>query len=35
VRTRGPENRVIVDLHTLVAPDTSIERGHEIAQAMD
>lgn len=35
VRTRGSENRVFVDMHILVAPDTSIERGHEIAHAVE
>lgn len=35
VRTRGSENRVFVDLHILVAPDTSTQRGHEIAHAVE
>jgi cation diffusion facilitator family transporter len=35
VRTRGSENRVFVDLHVLVAPDTPVERGHEIAHAVE
>ncbi len=35
VRTRGPENQVSVDLHVLVAPGTTVERGHEIAHAVE
>ncbi len=35
VRTRGSENQVSVDLHLLVAPDTTVERGHEIAHAVE
>jgi cation diffusion facilitator family transporter len=35
VRTRGSESRVFVDLHILVAPATSIERGHEFAHAVE
>jgi cation diffusion facilitator family transporter len=35
VRTRGSENEVSVDLHLLVAPDATIERGHEIAEAVE
>lgn len=35
VRTRGPESRVYVDLHVQVAPDTTIERGHEIAHEVE
>ena len=31
----GSENCVFVDLHIVVAPDTSIERGHEIAHAVE
>jgi cation diffusion facilitator family transporter len=35
VRTRGPENQVSVDLHVLVAPGTTVERGHAIAHAVE
>lgn len=35
VRTRGSDTRVFVDLHLLLAPDTSVERGHEIAHAVE
>jgi cation diffusion facilitator family transporter len=35
VRTRGPETRVSVDLHLLVAPDTTVERGHGIAHDVE
>jgi cation diffusion facilitator family transporter len=35
IRTRGSETRVFVDLHILVAPDTTVEGGHEIAHAVD
>jgi divalent metal cation (Fe/Co/Zn/Cd) transporter len=35
VRTRGSENQVSLDLHLLVAPDTTVERGHEIAHAVE
>jgi cation diffusion facilitator family transporter len=35
VRTRGSESQVYVDLHLVVAPDASIERGHEIAHAVE
>ena len=35
MRTRGSENEVSVDLHLLVAPDATIERGHEIAEAVE
>jgi cation diffusion facilitator family transporter len=35
VRTRGSESQVHVDLHLLVAPDASIEQGHEIAHAVE
>jgi cation diffusion facilitator family transporter len=35
VRTRGSENQVSVDLHLLVASDATIERGHEIAHAVE
>ena len=35
VRTRGSETRVFVDLHILLAPDTSIQRGHEIAHTVE
>jgi cation diffusion facilitator family transporter len=36
IRTRGLESQVYVDLHVLVAPETSVENGHAIAhQAED
>ena len=35
MRTRGSENQVSVDLHLLVAPDATVERGHEIAHAVE
>lgn len=35
IRTRGPETRVLVDLHLLVAPDTTVERGHGIAHEVE
>ncbi len=35
VRTRGPESHVYVDLHVQVAPGTTVERGHEIAHAVE
>jgi cation diffusion facilitator family transporter len=35
VRTRGSESEVSVDLHLLMAPDTTVERGHEIAEAVE
>jgi cation diffusion facilitator family transporter len=35
VRTRGSENQVSVDLHILVAPDATVERGHAIADAVE
>ena len=35
VRTRGSENAVSVDLHLLVAPDTTVERGHAIAHEVE
>jgi cation diffusion facilitator family transporter len=35
VRTRGSENQVSVDLHVLVAPGTTVERGHEVAHAVE
>lgn len=35
VRTRGSESLVFVDLHIEVDPSTSIERGHEIAHAVE
>ncbi len=35
VRTRGSENQVAVDLHLLVAADTTVERGHAIAHAVE
>jgi cation diffusion facilitator family transporter len=35
VRTRGSESRVFVDMHIEVAADTTIERGHEIAHAVE
>jgi cation diffusion facilitator family transporter len=35
VRTRGSESQVYVDLHLVVASDASIERGHEIAHAVE
>lgn len=35
VRTRGSERRVFVDLHIEVAADTTIERSHEIAHAVE
>jgi cation diffusion facilitator family transporter len=35
VRTRGAENQVSVDLHILVAPDATVEKGHAIADAVE
>ena len=35
VRTRGSESHVAADLHVLVAPDTTVQRGHEIAHAVE
>ena len=35
VRTRGSENRVSVDLHVWVPPDTTVQRGHAIAHAVE
>jgi cation diffusion facilitator family transporter len=35
VRTRGSENAVSVDLHLLVAPETTVERGHAIAHEVE
>jgi divalent metal cation (Fe/Co/Zn/Cd) transporter len=35
VRTRGSEDQVLVDLHLLIAPNATIERGHEIAHAVE
>jgi cation diffusion facilitator family transporter len=35
VRTRGPENRVSVDLHILVVSDATVGRGHAIADAVE
>ena len=35
VRTRGSESRVFVDMHVDVAPDTTLERSHEIAHAVE
>ena len=35
VRTRGPENRVSVDLHILVAFDATVDRGHAVADAVE
>jgi cation diffusion facilitator family transporter len=35
VRTRGSVNWVAADLHVLVAPDTTVERGHAIADAVE
>jgi cation diffusion facilitator family transporter len=35
IRTRGSVNEVAVDLHLLVAPSTSVERGHAIAHAVE
>jgi cation diffusion facilitator family transporter len=35
VRTRGPESQVMVDLHVLVDPDTTVAQGHEIAHEVE
>lgn len=35
VRTRGPESQVMVDLHVLVNPKTTVARGHEIAHEVE
>lgn len=35
VRTRGSESRVFVDMHIEVARDTTLERSHEIAHAVE
>ena len=35
VRTRGSESQVSVDLHLLIAPDATVERGHAIAHAVE
>lgn len=35
VRTRGSESRVFVDMHIEVAPDTTLERSHEITHAVE
>ena len=35
VRTRGSETQVAADLHILVAPDTTVERGHAIAHQVE
>ena len=35
VRTRGPESRVSVDLHILVAPETTVERGHAVTHEVE
>ena len=35
VRTRGPEQRVYVDLHVQVAPETTVQRGHAIAHEVE
>jgi len=35
VRTRGSENAVSIDLHLLTAADATVERGHEIAHAVE
>ena len=35
VRTRGSETRVFVDLHLLIAPDTWVERSHEIVHTVE
>lgn len=35
VRTRGPQSQVSVDLHVVVAPDDTVERGHEIAHEVE
>jgi cation diffusion facilitator family transporter len=35
VRTRGSENAVSVDLHLLVAPDSTVELGHTIAEQVE
>jgi len=35
VRTRGSESRVFVDLHVVAAPDTTLERSHELAHEVE
>jgi len=35
VRTRGPEQRVYVDLHVQVTPQTTVDRGHAIAHEVE
>jgi cation diffusion facilitator family transporter len=35
VRTRGPESQVMVDLHVLVDPETTVAHGHEIAHGVE
>ncbi len=35
VRTRGSQTHVAADLHVLVAPDTTVEQGHNIAHAVE
>jgi cation diffusion facilitator family transporter len=35
VRTRGSESHVAADLHVLVAPETAVEQGHQIAHAVE
>ncbi len=35
VRTRGPETQVYVDLHVLVDPQTTVQRGHAIAHDVE
>jgi cation diffusion facilitator family transporter len=35
IRTRGPETRVSVDLHLLVAPDTTVIWGHGVAHHVE
>jgi cation diffusion facilitator family transporter len=35
VRTRGPASQVYVDLHVQVDPDTTVDRGHAVAHAVE
>lgn len=35
VRTRGSENQVSVDLHLVVSAEVTVERGHEVAHAVE
>ncbi len=35
VRTRGSENAVLVDLHLLISGDVSVQRSHEITEAVE